>query len=141
MIRVFLILFSVILFYSCKSEVEIPKGIFSSEKMEAVMLDLIKADEIVNQQSYSDSAAGIKAKREILYQKVFQIHKVTRQEFKNSFTFYQNHPDLLKVVLDSMYERAKRESAQDTIQAKKPNIKLKEQALKKMDSIAKSRKN
>lgn len=85
------------------------------------MLDLIKADEIVNQQTYGDSAVGIKNKREILYQKVFQIHKVSKEQFKKSFTFYQNHPDLLKVVLDSMYEQIKREAA-DTVQIRKPKI-------------------
>ena len=112
----------ILLFFSCRNKVEVPQGILPHKDMEKIMLDLIKADEIVNQQSYSDSAKSIRAKREILYQKVFQIHKVSKETFKKSFTFYQNRPDLLKIVLDSMYSEVKREN-EDSLHIKKPKIK------------------
>ena len=119
------------LLYSCKNEVEIPNGILPSEKMEPILLDLIRADEIINQQTYGDSASSIRAKREIMYQKVFTVHGVTRNQFNNSFTFYQNHPDFMKGVLDSMYNQVKRET-EDTTRLKKPNTALKEAVLKKI---------
>ena len=127
----------ILLTFSCKEKVEIPKGVLPQSKMQTVMLDLIRADEVVNQQSYGDSAASVLAKREILYQKVFQVHKLTKEQFKSSFNFYQNHPNLLKVVLDSMYEVTRRETIVDTAQLKKPKTTLKEQALERIKKVAK----
>lgn len=120
--RIFFLSLFIIVFFSCRNEVKVPKDILPGSKMEEVMLDLVKADEIVNQQSYADSAAGIRVKRERLYQKVFKIHKVSKEEFKKSLTFYQNRPDLLKIVLDSMYNEVKREN-EDSLKIKKPHDK------------------
>lgn len=126
-----LVIFCLLLLYSCKNEVETPNGILPGEKMEPILLDLIRADEIINQQSYGDSASSIRGKREVMYQKVFTVHGVTRDQFNNSFTFYQNHPDLLKGILDSMYSVVKKET-EDTSRQKKSNTALKEEVLKKI---------
>ena len=37
-----------------------------------------------------------------LYEKVFALHGTTRDEFARSFKYYNAHPALLKVVMDSI---------------------------------------
>ncbi|HKB42904.1 MAG TPA: DUF4296 domain-containing protein, partial [Chitinophagaceae bacterium] len=41
-----------------------------------------------------------------LYQQIFRIHHISKQEFQQSFSFYRSHPDLFKTVLDSLYTRS-----------------------------------
>ena len=95
-------------YYACKDDVKIPQGILPPDKMEAVLLDMIRADEIINRQTYTDSFAKTPAGRITLYQDVFSAHKLNKDQFQKSLNFYQNRPDLLKIVLDSMQSETKR---------------------------------
>ena len=95
-------------YFSCKSDIQVPKDILPPEKMEKVMLDMVWADELLNRQAYSDSVAKTLLGRISLYQSVFTAHKIKKEQFQKSLNFYQNRPDLLKIVLDSMQSEAKR---------------------------------
>ena len=35
----------------------------------------------------------------------FQIHHITRQDFDKSYAYYRQHPDLMKIILDSLSRR------------------------------------
>jgi hypothetical protein len=95
---------------SCQQDRVVPKAILQPAKMEQVFLDMMRADEYANQQSIADTTALQKQSRTNLYQKVLQIHKVTKDDFQMSLKYYQNNPDKLKIVLDSMFNEAKRTS-------------------------------
>lgn len=100
---------ALLLFYSsCNSKAEVPEGILPTEKMEQILLDMVRADEIINRQIYVDSVYKTMGGRTRIYQDVFTKHKLTREQFKKSLNFYQNRPDLLKIVLDSMQSEVKR---------------------------------
>jgi hypothetical protein len=43
-----------------------------------------------------------------LYQQVFQLHQVTRDEFRKSFQFYLDHPEITKPLIDSVLARGNR---------------------------------
>ncbi|MGN6418818.1 MAG: DUF4296 domain-containing protein, partial [Pseudobacter sp.] len=43
-----------------------------------------------------------------LYDQVFQVHKITREEFVKSYKFYLSRPDISKVMFDSIASRANR---------------------------------
>ena len=75
------------------------------EKMEKVVVDFIKADELSSVISDKDTAVNRQKKRYQLYNRVLQIHKITQKEFQKNLLFYQSRPDLLKVVLDSLHEK------------------------------------
>lgn len=107
-----------LLFSSCKQKLKTPEGIMPPEKMEQLLLDLLHADEYINQHGHSDSTGNLE-KRAKLYQKVFQLHKTSKDEFKKNFTFYQNRPDLLKLVLDSMHSTASKETDRRNIDSLK----------------------
>lgn len=100
---------ALLLFYSsCNSKAEVPEGILPTEKMEQILLDMVRADEIINRQIYVDSVYKTMGGRTRIYQDVFTKHKLTKEQFKKSLNFYQNRPDLLKIVLDSMQSEVKR---------------------------------
>jgi hypothetical protein len=100
------IAFLLMLFGSCSNEPKIPDDIIAPVKMKQVIWDLVRADEMVNVYVSTDTSANKPEKRTDFYQRVFQIHRINKQQFKKSFTFYQSHPDLLKIVLDSAYNQA-----------------------------------
>jgi hypothetical protein len=43
-----------------------------------------------------------------LYQQVFQLHHVSRDDFRKSFQFYLDHPDITKTLIDSVLARGNR---------------------------------
>jgi hypothetical protein len=103
-------------FFSCTSKTKVPHNILPPYKMEKVLLDMLRADEFFNQKQI-DSATRDSFNRTNLYQSVFALHKTNKQAFKRSFTYYESHPDLLKIILDSMYSEAnKKLEAKNTVQ-------------------------
>ena len=71
-------------------------------KMKLVLWDLLQADEFSIRNFQKDSSLNINAQTNLLYQKVFSLHKVDGKDFFQSFDFYKTHPDQFKVLLDSV---------------------------------------
>gem|GEM_PF-770650 len=98
---------------ACTNKDKIPSDVLPREEMEKVMWDMIQADRFSSQFLERDSIArkNIKTENLILYEKVFQVHKITREEFIHSFKFYLSRPDINKVLFDTMAARANRRRA------------------------------
>ena len=90
--------------FSCNT-ITVPKDVLPEKKMRAVLWDMMRADEWVNYERNRDTAVNQVTRSKELYQQVFQINGITAAQFKKSFQFYQNHPDLLKPLLDSLQKR------------------------------------
>jgi hypothetical protein len=86
---------------SCNNDA-VPKDVLEEQKMEKVLWDVLRADEMVAYQFELDSTIDRKNKSIQLYQQIFMVHKISPEEFKRSFKFYQTHPSKLKIVLDSL---------------------------------------
>lgn len=95
---------------ACTNRSKIPSDVMEQEKMEAVMWDMIQADRFSTQFLERDSTAkkNIRIENLMLYERVFQLHKISREEFIRSFNFYLSRPDLNKVIYDTMTARAER---------------------------------
>ncbi len=102
MIRVSII--ALLLFFSCKQKTKVPNTILPIDKMEKILLDMLRADEFYNQKQ-TDSATIDSFSRTNLYKAVFTLHKTNKNEFNKSLNFYESHPDLLKIVFDSMHSK------------------------------------
>jgi hypothetical protein len=111
-----LLFLTVILGFSCKSSV--PSDILPPKKMGAVLWDVMQADEMAEYYGSMDSSYRHLAKHSEYYQKVFAIHKVAKQDFIKSLSYYEDHPADLKSILDSLQSYAQRIDRADT--AKKP---------------------
>ncbi len=92
----------------------VPKEILSAQKMEKVVYDLMQVDEYLNNFVAKDSLVDIKKKRSIFYSQVFKLHNTNRKEFYTSYKYYQQHPDMQKVLFDSLYAKAGRRNTLPT---------------------------
>ena len=90
----------------CCKEQKVPDNVLPPQKMQSVMWDMLQADEYANFQLPKDSTLSILDRHTNYYQKVFQIQKITKEQFKKSLKYYQTRPDLLKVMFDSLQYKA-----------------------------------
>jgi hypothetical protein len=102
MMKAFLISFLVLVIFSCTSKEKIPRDILPQQQIQAIIWDLLRADEFVNSYLRNDSTKNKKDETTRLYEEVFRIHKTNRDQFKQSLHFYNSHPELLKPVFDSL---------------------------------------
>src|SRR5215471_3548463 len=100
-------LFSIIFLISilsCARKVKQEK-ILPQNKMREVMWDMIRADQYVADFLLKDSTKNKKDESVKLYGQVFQLHKITADEFKKSLAYYSSRPDLLRPIIDSLATR------------------------------------
>ncbi len=61
--------------------------------MQAVLWDLMRADQFLADYVFNKDSSLDKTTESLkYYQKIFAIHKVSKEEFQESFSFYQAHP-------------------------------------------------
>jgi hypothetical protein len=90
------------LLFLCSCSGEVPKDVLPPDKMEAVLYDVIRADEWVDFSSVQDSSFRKFSKRTALYDSVFRLHSISKESYRKSMSFYQSRPDLLKDILSSL---------------------------------------
>ena len=87
--------------------------------MQAVLWDMMQADEMAEYYSTSDSSFKGIDKHLIFYQNIFAIHKVTKASFKESLNYYRDHPIGLKTIFDSLQHFGQRLLNKDTLNKKR----------------------
>ena len=110
----------VILLFGCIKDNKIPKDVIPQNQMRKIMWDLMRADAYVTDFVMKDSTRDKKIESTKLYEKIFDIHGVTREAFKKSLAFYQSRPDLFKAISDSL--RIDEKKSQQYPEEKKPQI-------------------
>ncbi len=89
---------------SC-SKSKVPKGIFDLEKMQAVYWDYIRADVYANEIIRNDTNRNANRENIKLQQRIFILHKITKEEFYKNYDYYLNHPSLMQEMIDTMIVR------------------------------------
>ncbi len=102
--RFFVGLFFLFLIFSCSHKTR-EKSILSENKMKEVMWDMIRADQYVSGYLVRDSTKSKKDESVKLYEEIFHIHGITKEQFKKSLDYYSAQPDRLKPILDSLGKR------------------------------------
>ena len=98
-----------LLVVGCSDKDKVPSGIIPREKMEKILWDMVQADQYVAIYLLKDSTRiNVKMETLKLYQEVFRIHQVSREDFRKSFSYYQDHPELTRNVFDSLLARGNR---------------------------------
>jgi hypothetical protein len=92
----------------CTNQYKVPSNILPREKMEAVLWDMIVADRYSSAILIKDTTKNTREETFKMYEQVFSIHKVTRQQFVKSFKWYLERPDIAQVMLDSLAAGANR---------------------------------
>jgi hypothetical protein len=134
----FLIIFC--LFVSCIGKNKVPSEIIQPGEMQKILWDVIRAQELSTEIARKDSTVNEIAETKVLTQKVFEIYKITSTEFNQSYIWYTNHPDIIRIVFDSLNAQKQRET-QLQRKEKAPVLKLnplkKLKSSKKVDSLRK----
>ena len=93
----------------CADKERVPSGILPLSKMQTVMWDMIQADQYATLSLVKDSA-HINTKTETLklYEEVFRLHDVSREEFRKSYQYYLDHPELNQRLFDSLMSQGTR---------------------------------
>ena len=93
---------------SCADKNKAPSGIIPTKEMSGIMWDVIKAQALANEIARKDSSINIEAQTKALTQKVFEIHHITSSSFDKSYDWYSGHPDILRLMFDSLYTQKQR---------------------------------
>jgi hypothetical protein len=102
-------LIAMLLLAACTDKDRLPSGIIEKDKMGQILWDMMEADQYASIYLAKDTArANIKMETLKLYQEVFQLHHVTREEFSKSFTWYRERPDLTRGLFDSLLAKGNR---------------------------------
>ena len=97
----------ILLFLSCSGS-SVPSELLEPQKMYPVVKDIMIADEYINNTLSNDSTINVKKKRSELYEQIFVLHKTDRKQFYKTFKYYQEHPDIQKILFDSLSEGFKK---------------------------------
>lgn len=98
------ILLLLISFVSC-SEKEQRKDVLPENEMREIVWDMMRADQYVAAFLLKDSTYNKKDESTRLYEQIFRIHKITREQFRTSFNYYSSRPDLFRPIIDSLAKR------------------------------------
>lgn len=93
---------------ACSNKKHVPSGVLPREKMEDVLWDMIQADQYSSFLTKDSGHVDLKLERLRLYEQVFQLHDVSRDQFRKSYDYYLAHPDLMQGVLDSLQTKGNR---------------------------------
>ena len=83
-------------FFSCKN------NHLSINTMKVIVWDMACADELFAQKMMKDSSVLQKKENIKLYEQVFLIHKISKNQFYDNYKYYQLHPDQFKILMDSV---------------------------------------
>ena len=116
---------------SCSSDQSIPPGILQPGQMKGIVWDLIKAGELAKYDTLVHKNIRLKDTATFLFEKVFALHHVDREQFYNSYRYYLAHPEQNKALMDSVSAIANRERNRSyMLQHALPESKLKKIPLK-----------
>ena len=99
--------------FSCTNKDKTPSGILPREKMEKVLWDMIEADRFATHYISRDTLLkDAKIESFKMYERVFALHKISKNSFIKSYTYYLSRPDLAKVIFDSVSAKANRKRSE-----------------------------
>lgn len=142
MINRLLLISFLFLIAGCKSKNAVPHDVLPQKKMQAVLFDMMRADQFLSDYVLNkDSSLKKDAESIKLYQQVLAVNAVTKEKFVRSFTFYKMHPVLLKAIMDSIVSAPEPLVVTKTVtKPNKDSLKAVADSIKKTDSIGKLKK-
>ena len=86
-----------------------PHDIIAPAKMQDVFWDYLRADIFVNDFIKRDSSKDAMAENVRLQKKIFQQHKITKEQFYKSYDYYLAHPNMMRNMIDTMIAKHSKE--------------------------------
>lgn len=88
--------------YGCKGKDEIPARMLPPARMQKVMWEIFQADYYTEQFVRTDSLRNAKLENAQMQERIFKRHGTSRKQYQESYAFYSDRPDLMKVLMDSL---------------------------------------
>ena len=108
--RAILVALSCFFLFACTNTSRVPEGILPKKKMESILWDIVQVERYTTFYIMRDtSRKNPDLERFKMYDQVFDIHKVSRENFLKSYKFYLARPDLGKVIFDSISAKVERQ--------------------------------
>jgi hypothetical protein len=108
---------------ACGQADKTPEGILPPDAMRDVLLDMNKADvysSISGENGEVITPDSVRKDRvQLYYRQILDQRKVSVEQFRNSYAFYESHPDRFKKVYDMMLEIVTKERDALDLQARK----------------------
>ena len=95
--------------FSCGKSNKPPSSLIQPKEMQSILWDVMRAETLATEIARKDSAVPVAIETKSLSQKVFNIHKTDSAKFNKSYNWYVKHPDVLKIIFDSLYIQKERE--------------------------------
>lgn len=92
---------ALIMTFSCSRKQEIPPNIFPVQKMKLIVWDLEIAEQTASEK-FVLQKDSLRMEATSLYQQVFAKYKTNKATFYKSMSYYETHPDVLTILLDSV---------------------------------------
>ncbi|MDR3712893.1 MAG: DUF4296 domain-containing protein [Puia sp.] len=114
LIRLFIPFCSVMALTGCSGPDSRPSGVLPRDKMQLVLWDMIEADQYSLLYLSRDSARiNVKAETAGRYEQVFQLYKISKEEFEKSIRYYFSRPDIAEPLFDSLAAMGTRKRTED----------------------------
>jgi len=94
---------------------QVPADIIQPAEMQAILWDVARAESLSTDLAVKDSTLNKIAAVKVLAREVFALHHTSADAFEKSYRWYTAHPDLFKVMLDSMTVQDARAMRQEII--------------------------
>jgi hypothetical protein len=136
---------SILFIAACSSKNKVPKDILPKQQMEDVLWDLLRGGEFLEiYRLPKDTSIDKAAIAQKWYDEIFRLHKIDRSVFEKSYTWYKEHPVVMKEVLDSITSkqvpdnRPPGQSTTDSATLKRDSTSRMDSALRSQDSVRRS---
>lgn len=102
---------------ACSENKPMPVGVLPIDSMKVIVWNLIQGGELSSIQypGYKDS---FNKKSMILFEKILAGHHLDKNSFFKSFDYYSQHPDLNKILFDSIRAYSNRQRSKIYDEAK-----------------------
>jgi hypothetical protein len=107
--NIFFLILGLVLF-SCSGRNKVPSGIIKQNEMQSVLWDVIRAQALSEEIARKDSSVKEVVETQMLTKKVFEIHKITPGAFDSSYSWYTGHPEIMRIIFDSMNAQNQRQN-------------------------------
>ena len=105
--------------FSCGKSNKPPSSPIQPKEMQSILSDVMRAETLASQIGHRDSSVDVAIETKVLSQKVFNIHETDSASFNKSYNWYVKHPDVLKIIFDSLYIQKEREN---NLRSRKKNM-------------------
>jgi hypothetical protein len=87
------------------------QGVLEEKKMRAVVWDMLMVEAYHQQLAMKDTSFKYGNRAKENEEKVFQMHGITRQQYIDTYKWYLERPEEMRVLMDSVSAGADRERA------------------------------